>query len=79
VIRPTCARCGKKHDGKYLAGTKDCYGCGGSDHKIRDWPVLATRGRERKKIRSDALQVRGEQECPPNVALGICFMLNYIP
>ncbi|WMV13447.1 hypothetical protein MTR67_006832 [Solanum verrucosum] len=68
VIRPTCARCGKKHDGKCLAGTKDCYGCGRNDHKIRDCPVLATRGKERNKIRSDALQARGEQEYASNVS-----------
>ncbi|WMV30827.1 hypothetical protein MTR67_024212 [Solanum verrucosum] len=68
VIRPTCARCGKSHDGKCLASMKGCYGCGGSDHKMRDCLILTARGRERKKIRSDALQARGEQECPPNVA-----------
>uniref|UniRef100_M1DUD9 Uncharacterized protein n=1 Tax=Solanum tuberosum TaxID=4113 RepID=M1DUD9_SOLTU len=39
-----------------------------SDHKIRDCLVLGTRGKERKKIRFDALQTRCGQEYPPNVA-----------
>ncbi|WMV32867.1 hypothetical protein MTR67_026252 [Solanum verrucosum] len=50
VIRPTCARCGKKHNGKCLAGTKGCYGRGGSHHLTNDCPVLKARGREDKKV-----------------------------
>ncbi|XP_049357000.1 uncharacterized protein LOC125821630 [Solanum verrucosum] len=79
VVSPTCARCGKKHNGKCLAGTKGCYGCGGSDHLIRNCPIITARGREMKKIRTDVLQGRGEQKCPPNVATGMCFMLTSIP
>uniref|UniRef100_M1DUT8 Gag-pol polyprotein n=1 Tax=Solanum tuberosum TaxID=4113 RepID=M1DUT8_SOLTU len=30
--KPTCTKCGKKHHGKCLAGTDNCYGCGKSDH-----------------------------------------------
>ncbi|WMV49991.1 hypothetical protein MTR67_043376, partial [Solanum verrucosum] len=49
VIRPTCARCGNKHNGKCLAGTKGCYGCGRNDHLVSDCPVLKARGRKDKK------------------------------
>uniref|UniRef100_M1DEG7 Polyprotein n=1 Tax=Solanum tuberosum TaxID=4113 RepID=M1DEG7_SOLTU len=65
----------KWHDGKCLAGTKGCYSCGGSDNKMRDCPILMARGREKKKTRSDALQARGEQEFPPNVAPGLGCMV----
>ncbi|WMV58090.1 hypothetical protein MTR67_051475 [Solanum verrucosum] len=76
LLKPTCKICGRKHYGRCLADMEGCYGCGGSGHKMRDCPVLAARVRERKKIRSDFLQARGEQECPPNVAPGVsCLFL----
>ena len=34
--RPTCSRCGKKHEGRSLAGRDGCYGCGESVHMMRD-------------------------------------------
>ncbi|XP_049360416.1 uncharacterized protein LOC125825120 [Solanum verrucosum] len=78
LLKPTCKIYGRNNYGRCLAGMEGYYCCGRGDHKIRDCPVLTTRGRERKKSRSDALQARGEQECPPNVATGMCFMLTFI-
>ncbi|XP_049372511.1 uncharacterized protein LOC125837430 [Solanum verrucosum] len=42
----TCAKCGKKHEGKCLADTDGCFGCGKCCHKIRDFPSLMAKGRE---------------------------------
>ncbi|WMV07933.1 hypothetical protein MTR67_001318 [Solanum verrucosum] len=39
-------RCGKKHDRKCLAGMDGCFNCGMSGHKIRNCPLLVTKGRE---------------------------------
>ncbi|XP_049399874.1 uncharacterized protein LOC125863954 [Solanum stenotomum] len=33
--KPTCAKCGKKHKGKCLAGISVCYGCGKSGHQLK--------------------------------------------
>ena len=44
--KPTCVTCGKRHYGKCLAGTSGCFGCGKDDHKVRDGPITADRGRE---------------------------------
>ncbi|KAH0661387.1 hypothetical protein KY284_026318 [Solanum tuberosum] len=76
----TCTKCVRKHDGKCLAGTDGCYGCGKSGHKIRDFPVITDKGREGKLATPSgsgshapkqnhfyALQTRGEQESSPNV------------
>ncbi|WMV09070.1 hypothetical protein MTR67_002455 [Solanum verrucosum] len=38
---PTCAKCGKKREGKFLAGSNACFGCGKMDHKIRDCPLVS--------------------------------------
>uniref|UniRef100_M1DQR2 Gag-pol polyprotein n=1 Tax=Solanum tuberosum TaxID=4113 RepID=M1DQR2_SOLTU len=47
--KPLCATCGKRHHGKCLASTSGCYGCGKSDHQVRNCPTLAARGREAKQ------------------------------
>ncbi|KAK4726653.1 hypothetical protein R3W88_031570 [Solanum pinnatisectum] len=47
--KPTCTNCGKKHHGKCLAGTNGCYGCGKSDHQVKDCPTLTAKGREAKQ------------------------------
>ena len=44
--KSTCVTCGKRHYGKCLAGTSGCFGCGKDDHKVRDGPITADRGRE---------------------------------
>ncbi|XP_049347871.1 uncharacterized protein LOC125812420 [Solanum verrucosum] len=48
--KPTCHNCGKKHCGKFLAGTSGCYGCGKNDHQVKDCPTLTTKGREAKQV-----------------------------
>ncbi|XP_049345384.1 uncharacterized protein LOC125809870 [Solanum verrucosum] len=49
LFKPLCATCGKRHHGKCLAGTSGCYGCGKSDHQVRNCPTLTTRGMEAKQ------------------------------
>ncbi|XP_049345385.1 uncharacterized protein LOC125809871 [Solanum verrucosum] len=48
-----CATCGKRHHGKCLAGTSGYYGCGKSDHQVRNCPTLMTRGRKAKQAPYD--------------------------
>ncbi|KAH0776336.1 hypothetical protein KY290_007747 [Solanum tuberosum] len=36
IERPTCANCGKKHEGKCLADMGVCYGCGKCGHQLKD-------------------------------------------
>ncbi|WMV57929.1 hypothetical protein MTR67_051314 [Solanum verrucosum] len=43
---PAYTRCGKKHDGKCLADTDGCFNCGKNGHKMREFPLLATKGRD---------------------------------
>uniref|UniRef100_M1BQ68 Gag-pol polyprotein n=1 Tax=Solanum tuberosum TaxID=4113 RepID=M1BQ68_SOLTU len=82
--RPTCAKCGKKHEGKCLAGMGVCYGCGKSGHQLKDCPTHTAKGREGnqtppsdsnsdapKKNHFYALQSRGDQESSPNVVTGM--------
>ncbi|XP_049369400.1 uncharacterized protein LOC125834279 [Solanum verrucosum] len=38
---PTCAKCGRNHEEKCLAGSNACFGCGKTDHKIRNCPSVA--------------------------------------
>ncbi|XP_049372557.1 uncharacterized protein LOC125837495 [Solanum verrucosum] len=37
---PTCAKCGRNHEGNCLAGYNVCFGCGKMDHKIRNCPLV---------------------------------------
>ena len=48
--KPTCVNCGKKHYGKCLLGTGSCFCCGKEGHKVRDCPMIASRGREGKQV-----------------------------
>uniref|UniRef100_M1DSG3 Gag-pol polyprotein n=1 Tax=Solanum tuberosum TaxID=4113 RepID=M1DSG3_SOLTU len=43
------ARCGKKHEGKCLAGTNGCFGCGKSGNKMRDITMLTAKRRKGKQ------------------------------
>ncbi|XP_049386015.1 uncharacterized protein LOC125850144 [Solanum stenotomum] len=80
---PTCARCGKRHEGRCLAGMKGWFRCGESCHKMRNFPKIKAKGREGKQVhpsgsdgnsprknRFYALQARGDKECPPDVTNG---------
>ncbi|XP_049381238.1 uncharacterized protein LOC125845746 [Solanum stenotomum] len=49
MARPTCAKCGKRNDGKCLVSTDGCYGCGKVGHKIRYCPMVKVKGREDKQ------------------------------
>ena len=57
--KPTSVTCGKRHYRKSLAGTSDCYGCGKDDHKVRDCPTIAPRGREGKQVSPNVPQNDG--------------------
>ncbi|XP_049369356.1 uncharacterized protein LOC125834230 [Solanum verrucosum] len=50
---PKCAKCGKQHLGKCLAGTNRCFGCGKNGHKMRDCPTLMAKGRETNQASLD--------------------------
>ena len=50
---------GKKHFGKCLASTSGCYGCGKNNHKVRDYPTIATRWRDSTKLYNGSIV--GEQ------------------
>ncbi|WMV49836.1 hypothetical protein MTR67_043221 [Solanum verrucosum] len=50
VERPSCTKCGKKHESKCLVGTDGCFSCGKSSHMKRDCPMLKVQGREGKQV-----------------------------
>uniref|UniRef100_M1DY98 Gag-pol polyprotein n=1 Tax=Solanum tuberosum TaxID=4113 RepID=M1DY98_SOLTU len=51
---PSCARCGKRHDGRCLASREGCSSCGESGHMMKDCPnAKATRG-EGKQVASSS-------------------------
>ncbi|XP_049368008.1 uncharacterized protein LOC125832865 [Solanum verrucosum] len=50
MVRPTCAKFGKKHDDKCLVSTEGCYSCRNSGHLMRDCLMLKVQGREGKKV-----------------------------
>ncbi|KAH0776329.1 hypothetical protein KY290_007740 [Solanum tuberosum] len=57
MVRPTCAKCGKKHDGKYIPGMGVFYGCGKRGHQLKNFPTLAAKGREDKQTFPSSLNV----------------------
>ncbi|WMV09797.1 hypothetical protein MTR67_003182 [Solanum verrucosum] len=74
--------CGKRHEGRCLAGMEGCVSCGKSGHKMRNCPRMKVKGREGKKVapsgsdgnapkknRFYALQAICEQECPLDVTI----------
>ena len=46
----TCVTCAKKHYGKCLMGTRNCFGCVKDGHKVRDCPMIVARVKEVKKV-----------------------------
>ena len=48
--KPTCANCGKKHYGDFLLGTTSCFGCVKDGNKVRDCPMIASKGKEVSKL-----------------------------
>ena len=42
-VKPTCARCVKKHFGKCLSSTGGFFCCGKDGHKVRDCPTIEAR------------------------------------
>ncbi|WMV13536.1 hypothetical protein MTR67_006921 [Solanum verrucosum] len=76
----SCIMCGKKHEGKCITDTDGCLRFGKSGLKMRDFPMLTTKGREGKQAlysgsssnapkqnQLNALQTRGEQKGSPDV------------
>ncbi|XP_015086973.1 uncharacterized protein LOC107030086 [Solanum pennellii] len=47
--KPTCVTCAKKHYGKCLIGSGNCFARGKDLHKMRDCPTIAARGKKSKK------------------------------
>ncbi|WMV38090.1 hypothetical protein MTR67_031475 [Solanum verrucosum] len=83
MVRPTCAKCCKKYDGKCHVDMGAFYVCCKSWYQLKNCPTFAARGREDKQTppsssNSDAskknhfyaLQSRGDQERSPNVVTG---------
>uniref|UniRef100_M1DII3 Gag-pol polyprotein n=1 Tax=Solanum tuberosum TaxID=4113 RepID=M1DII3_SOLTU len=49
-LYPTCSRCGKRHEGRCLAGRDGCYGCGDRGHMKKDCPKAKATIREGKQV-----------------------------
>ncbi|XP_015087151.1 uncharacterized protein LOC107030364 [Solanum pennellii] len=75
VDRHLCSKCGRRHEGKCLVGSGNCYSCGKSGHIKIDCPMMRIQGRANsqdqesapnpytpKKNRFYALQYRSDQE-----------------
>ncbi|XP_049410597.1 uncharacterized protein LOC125873787 [Solanum stenotomum] len=86
---PECRESRRRHEGKCLIGTDDCFGCGKSGHKIRDYPSLTAKGRDGRQVQSSgfgssapkqymfyALQIRKDHEASPNLAIGKLWSLS---
>ncbi|XP_015087059.1 uncharacterized protein LOC107030204 [Solanum pennellii] len=55
TVKPTCASCRKNHFRKCLDGTSGCFSSVKDNHKVRDCPSIAARGREAKQVPPNAL------------------------
>ncbi|XP_049406160.1 uncharacterized protein LOC125869763 [Solanum stenotomum] len=58
-LRPTCSRCGKRHEGKCLAGRDGFDGCGDSGHMKKDCP------KAKATIREDDADSPASSDIPP--------------
>ena len=84
-MKPTCGKSGQKNYGYCLKMKDNCFGCGKSGNKVRDFPnvrseekgsghVQACGSNEApKKNCFYALHSRGEEETSPNVG-PVCLM-----
>ena len=41
--KPTCSKCGNKHWGECLVLMENCFECGKSSHKVRDFPNVRSK------------------------------------
>ncbi|KAH0764849.1 hypothetical protein KY285_000720 [Solanum tuberosum] len=58
----TCPKCGKNHPGEFLAGKEWCFGCGQSEHRLKDFPSSRQgQGGDNNRAQSTAL-ARQDQE-----------------
>ena len=50
MIKPTCATSGKEHFWKCLPSTSGCFDFEKEDHKVRDFPTIASRRRKSNQV-----------------------------
>ena len=55
VEKPIYAKCGRKHEGKCLVGTGNCYSYGKSGHMKGDCPVMMAQSRENAQAKQELL------------------------
>ena len=88
--KPTCNKCGKGYLGECLVGKGINFSCGKSGHKIRDFSLLLTKGRNGRQVQPSgpgfnapkqnifyALQTRQDREGFSNVEIGIFHFYVY--
>uniref|UniRef100_M1DQ60 Zinc knuckle family protein n=1 Tax=Solanum tuberosum TaxID=4113 RepID=M1DQ60_SOLTU len=61
---PECRERRRRHEGKCLAGSNACFGCGKSGHKIRDFLILTYKGRDDRQD-----QTQEDHEGSPDVVI----------
>ena len=86
--KSTCGNCGKKHYGNFLKGTDNCFYCGNSGHKMRDYPNFKSQDKGSgqaqasgssdapKKKRFYALHSIGEKHTSPDMVTDMFKVLS---
>ncbi|WMV08984.1 hypothetical protein MTR67_002369 [Solanum verrucosum] len=59
---PPCSRCGKKHEGRCLAGREGCFGCGKSGQKMKDCPKARTTRIKGKQVATSGSDESAQQK-----------------
>ena len=59
IKKPSCGKCGKKHYGDCLEGMDNCFSCGKSGHKMRDYSNMKSQDKG-----SGQAQASGSNEEP---------------
>ena len=54
VEKPLCAKCYKRHDGKFLVSTGNLYDCVKSCHMKRHFPIMMSHGKENSQTQASA-------------------------